>query len=162
VDAIRLLEQDHKTVEKYFKEFEKLTPQAHKTMADLREKIVRELSIHAAIEEQVFYPACREALPDDSLVLEALEEHHAAKTMLAEIERTPVDHERFRAKMTVLIENVRHHVEEEEEELFPALRSELDADVLREMGETMEKAKETAPAATLDRVRDTVQGLARR
>ena len=80
MDAVTLLRNDHKTVEGLFKKFEKAGPNAHKTRQDLVEKIVEELSIHAAIEEQALYPAAREAMPDASeQVLEALEVHHVVK-----------------------------------------------------------------------------------
>jgi hypothetical protein len=83
-------------------------------------QVIRELSIRASIEEQFLYPTARE-LSDtlDSQVLEALEEHHLAKATLAELEKMAPSDERFDAKMTVLMENIRHHVDEEEEDLFP-------------------------------------------
>jgi hemerythrin superfamily protein len=175
MDAITLLKQDHKTVESLFKKFEKTGENAHAAQRDLAEKIVRELSIHAAIEEQVFYPAIREAVPEtEETVLESLEEHHIVKWVAAELAAMKPDHERFKAKMTVLIENVRHHVEEEEGELFPTVRKGMGRKALAEIGQAMEEAKKTAPtrphpkapdeppgnivagagAALVDRVRD--------
>src|SRR5438105_13742733 len=115
MDAVTLLRNDHKTVEGLFKKFEKAGPNAHKTKRDLVERIVEELSTHAAIEEQVLYPAARRAVPaaeDD--VLEALEEHHVVKWTLSELDGMDVDDERFTPKVTVLVESVRHHVQEEE------------------------------------------------
>ncbi|MGI9023801.1 MAG: hemerythrin domain-containing protein, partial [Acidimicrobiales bacterium] len=123
MDAIALLRNDHRTVERLFKQFEKAGPNAHKTKRQVADRIVEELSVHAVIEEQVFYPAVREAVPDaEDDVLEGLEEHHLVKWTLAEVETMDPEHERFVPKMTVLIENVRHHVEEEEGELFPTVR----------------------------------------
>ena len=93
-----------------------------KTKQDIVERIVRELSIHAAIEEMVLYPAIREAAENgdiDKMVLESLEEHHIVKWMLSELERMSPDDERFDAKVTVLIENVRHHVDGRGEGALP-------------------------------------------
>ena len=148
MNAITLLKNDHKTVEDLFKRFEKLGPRAVKSKQDVVERIIRELSIHAAIEEMLFYPAVRDAAegsaPDD-MVLESLEEHHIVKWVLSELEKMPADHDRFDAKVTVLIENVRHHVKEEEKDLFPRASKLLDRGALDELGEAMAKAKKTAP-----------------
>src|SRR5687767_16026723 len=98
MNAITLLKNDHKTVEDLFKRFEKLGPRAVKSKQDIVERIVRELSIHAAIEEMVFYPAIREAVENgdlDKMVLESLEEHHVVKWVLWELERTNPADERF-------------------------------------------------------------------
>lgn len=142
-DAITLLKSDHQKVEKLFKQFEKAGPNAHKTKRDLVDQIIRELSIHAEIEEQIFYPAVRAAeVPEGTdMVLESLEEHLAAKRLLADLEKLDPEHERFDAKVTVLIEMIRHHVEEEEEDLFPAVREVLKRKILGEMGDSMEQAK---------------------
>lgn len=145
MDAITLLKQDHKTVERLFKQFEKSEddPKASRKIAD---EIIKELSVHAAIEEQIFYPAVRAAMPDaEDTILEALEEHHVAKWLLSEIDGMDPKAERFRAKTTVLIESVRHHVEEEEQELFPEVRKEMKRKPLQELGAQMEEAKKTAP-----------------
>src|SRR5438270_12598719 len=159
MDAVTLLRNDHKTVEAFFKKFEKAGPNAHKTKQDLVEKIVEELSIHAAIEEQVLYPAAREAVPDASdEVLEALEEHHIVKWVLSELDGMDPTDERFTAKVTVLIENVRHHVEEEEGDLFPELRKAMKRKELEELAQALEKAKKVAPTHPHPRVPDTPPG----
>jgi hemerythrin superfamily protein len=159
MDAVTLLRNDHKTVEALFKKFEKAGPNAHKTKQDLVEKIVEELSIHAAIEEQVFYPAVREAAPDENdLVLESLEEHHIVKWVLSELDGMDHSDERFTAKVTVLIENVRHHVEEEEGELFPEVRKAIKRKELEELAQALEKAKKTAPTHPHPRTPDTPPG----
>jgi hemerythrin superfamily protein len=156
MDAVTLLRNDHKTVEGLFKKFEKAGPNAHKTKQDLVEKIVQELSIHAAIEEQVLYPAARESVPDATdEVLEALEEHHIVKWVLSELDGMDPTDERFTAKVTVLIENVRHHVDEEEHELFPELRKAMKRKELEELAQALEKAKEVAPTHPHPRVPDT-------
>jgi hemerythrin superfamily protein len=152
MDAIVMLRNDHRTVERLFKQFEKAGPNAHKTRRGIADKIVEELSVHAAIEEQVFYPAVREAVPDaDDDVLEGLEEHHIVKWTLSELDRMDPEHERFVPKMTVLIESVRHHVEEEEGELFPTVREAMGRKQLTELGGAMEKAKKTAAPPTRPR-----------
>jgi hemerythrin superfamily protein len=156
MDAITLLREDHRTVEKLFKQFEKAGEKAYKTKETLAKKIIEELSIHAAIEEQVFYPAIREASED--MVLESLEEHHIVKWVLSELQGMSPKEERFDAKMTVLIELVRHHVKEEEKELFPDVRDEVSRKELAEIGEMLEKAKTIAPTRPHPRLPDEPPG----
>jgi hemerythrin superfamily protein len=159
MDAITLLVKDHQTVESLFEKFEQTGPRAMKARKALADRIVHELSVHAAIEEQVLYPAIRESLPevtDD--VLEALEEHHVAKWVLSEIDAMSPEHERFQAKVTVLMENVRHHVEEEEEELFPKVRKAISAEQLEEIGEALAGAKKIAPTRPHPKAPDTPPG----
>ncbi len=142
-DAIQLLTTDHAEVEQMFRQIESL-PQGE-SLEEPVQGVIRELSIHAAIEEQVLYPAMREALPDgESLVQEAIDEHQQVKETLAAIERTEEPGER-RALLVNLITNVRHHVEEEEGELFPKLRAAVGADELRDMGGKLAAAKKMAP-----------------
>jgi len=146
MDAITLLKQDHKTVEKLFKQFEKTGDNAVKTRRQIVDKIIEELSKHAAIEEQVFYPAVRKEVEEVAdTVLEGMEEHHIVKWTLSELENLPADHERFEPKVTVLIESVRHHVEEEEGEMFPEVRKALGRKRLGEIGDQMESLKGIAP-----------------
>jgi hemerythrin-like domain-containing protein len=146
MDAIALLKADHAEVEKLFKRFEELGPRARKTKGDIAAKVIEALSQHASIEEQLLYPTVRERLPDEEeLVLEALEEHHVAKWVLDELEGMTPDDERFDAKFTVLAESVRHHVKEEEGELFPKLRDGFTKAELDELGAALAAAKETAP-----------------
>jgi hemerythrin superfamily protein len=145
-DAIVLLKNDHKEVEKLFKQFEKLGDNATATKRKVVDQIIEALSVHAAIEEQHFYPTVREKKADiEDDVLEALEEHHVVKWTLSELKDMDPKHERFDAKVTVLIEMVRHHVEEEEGEMFPAVREVMGRKALQELGEVMEKAKTAAP-----------------
>jgi hemerythrin superfamily protein len=150
MDAIVLLKNDHKTVEKLFKQFEKADDDEKDLKRSLVDQIVEELSVHAFIEEQHFYPVAREAVPEtEDHVLESLEEHHIVKWVLQELrEMDPAD-ERFDAKVTVLMENVRHHVEEEEQDWFPEVRKGLGRKRLQELGEQLEKAKQDAPRAPL-------------
>jgi hemerythrin superfamily protein len=179
MDALALLKKDHQTVEKLFARFEK------KPSKEIADRFVRELSAHAAIEEQIFYPAMRRAAEAaemeeaDDEVLEALEEHHVAKWVLSEIEGLDQDDERFEAKCRVLIESVRHHVKEEEGTLFRFARRLFRRDQLDELGKLLRKAKKVAPthphprapdeppgnllagglAAIFDRGRDAVKSL---
>src|SRR5688500_6776276 len=159
MDAIKVLENDHRKVEGLFARFEKLTPRAQKTMRDLNEQIIHELAVHAVIEEQVFYPAVREAVPDvEATVLEALEEHHVVKWTLSELDGMDPSHERFRAKVMVLIESVRHHVEEEEQELFPKVRDAMSRSALASLGDALEAARTVAPTRPHPRAPDEPPG----
>jgi hemerythrin superfamily protein len=146
IDAIAVLERDHRDIEELFRLFERSGSAARKK--DLSERIVRELSIHASIEEQLVYPRARRLIDGgakEPQVLLALEEHHVAKVGLAEIQALPATDARFDAKVRVLIANVRHHVEEEERDLFPALERAYTAEELHELGAVLERAKRIAP-----------------
>ena len=159
MDAITLLRNDHKTVEGLFKKFEKAGPSAVKTKQQLVKKIIEEQAVHAAIEEQVFYPAVRAGVEDaESTVLESLEEHHVVKWTLAELEGMTESDERFTAKVTVLMESVRHHVEEEESEMFPEVRESIGRKRLADIGASLEKAKQTAPTRPEPRKPDEPPG----
>ncbi len=156
MDAITLLKDDHNTVEQLFKRFEQAGERAHVQKRQIVDRIIEELSVHAAIEEQVFYPVARAAVPvTETIALESLEEHHIVKWLLSELEEMDPAHERFDAKVTVLIENVRHHVEEEENDFFPQVRAHLGRNQLAEMGETMANAKKTAPTRPHPRMPDS-------
>lgn len=159
MDVITLLKADHKTVEKLFKEFEKTTDRAKTTRAKLVAQIIEELSIHAAVEEQVLYPAVRQLVPSqEDMALESMEEHHVVKWILSELDGRSPDDERFLAKVTVLIEQVRHHVKEEEQDLFPAVRAAIGHKVLNEIGDAMVSAKKVAPTKPHPRSPDTPPG----
>ena len=154
-----MLKEDHQAVERLFKRFEKAGDRAFAEKRRLADQIVEALSRHATIEEQVFYPVARATVPDtEDVVLESLEEHHIVKWVLSELDGMDPAEERFDAKMTVLIENVRHHVEEEEHEFFPKVRAELDRKALAELGRAMETAKELAPSHPHPRSPDTPPG----
>ncbi len=158
-DAIALLKQDHREVEQLFKRFEKAGSAAHKEKGRLVASMIEALSRHAAIEEMVFYPAVRREVPrQESTVLEALEEHHVAKWLLSELEGLDPSAERFDAKATVLIESVRHHVKEEEGELFPKVRAKIARRELLELGDELRAAKRRAPTHPHPRSPDTPPG----
>ncbi|GAA3794566.1 hemerythrin domain-containing protein [Sphaerisporangium flaviroseum] len=150
MDAIVLLKDDHKTVEKLFKQFEKAGEKAHKEKQKIVEQIINELTTHAYIEEEIFYPAARKEVPETKEhVLESVEEHHVVVWMMSELRNLDPKDERYDAKVTVLMENVRHHVEEEEQEWFPQVREAMGRKQLQELGEQMEKAKPQAPSDPL-------------
>lgn len=150
MDGIVLLKEDHKTVEKLFKRFEKAGDDAHAEKREIADQVIEELTTHTWIEEKIFYPAAREADPDTKdHVLESIEEHHVVLWMLSELKDLAPADERFDAKMTVLMENVRHHVEEEEKEWFPDVRKAMGRNRLTELGEKMEAAKKKAPGDPL-------------
>lgn len=160
-DAITSLRDDHKRVERLFKEFEKL----HKKDGDARskrevvEQIINELSVHAVIEEGLFYPAVRAGVEEaEDVVLEGLEEHHIVKWTLNELAGMNGDEERFDAKVTVLIESVRHHVEEEEGEMFPKVREALGRKELVDLYERMEEARTKAPTQPMPQAPDEPPG----
>jgi hemerythrin-like domain-containing protein len=145
-DAIVLLKNDHKEIRRLFREFEQAGDGATKTKGRLVDRIIELLTVHTYIENEVMYPRVRELLPDlEDDVLESYEEHHVADVLVMELYGMTPDAERFDAKTTVLIENVRHHIEEEEEEWFPKVREGLGRKTLQEIGAEMEKARKQAP-----------------
>lgn len=156
MDALSLLKADHEAVEAKFAKFEALGPRAVKSKATLVADVVEALTVHAAIEEEVLYPAVRERLSDEEgQVLEALEEHHIVKWTLSELDGMSPEHERFDAKFTVLMEMVRHHVKEEESELFPKVRKGFTRTELADLGDALAAAKMTAPKRPHPRSPDT-------
>lgn len=138
ISALSLLEQDHREVEGYFKKFETLKNRQEKETLALQ--ICLALQVHAQIEEEIFYPAARGAIENPELIDEAIVEHAAAKQLIAEIEAMEVGDQLMDAKVKVLGEQIRHHVEEEENELFPQLQGgKLD---LNGLGQEMDTLKQ--------------------
>lgn len=128
-DAIKLLKDDHKEVKTWFEQYEVLEDDAEKQA--LADKICLALIVHTTIEEEIYYPATREAIDDDDLLDEAEVEHASAKALIAEIKAMKAGDRLFDAKITVLGEYINHHVEEEESEMFPESRdSDLDLKAL--------------------------------
>jgi hemerythrin-like domain-containing protein len=145
-DAIVLLKQDHKEIRALFREFQAAGENATKRKAKIVDKILEALTVHTYIENECMYPAVRKLLPaieDD--VLESYEEHHVADVLCMELAAMSAGDERFDAKTTVLIENVTHHIEEEEQEWFPQVREGLGRKTLQEIGAQMLEMKEKAP-----------------
>jgi hemerythrin superfamily protein len=151
VDGIVLLKEDHKKVEALFKEFEKAKDTASPaTLRSLVDKMINELVTHAYIEETIFYPAAKAGVPETGEhILEAVEEHHVVAWLLSELLNMDAADESFNAKVTVMIENVRHHVKEEEKEWFPEVRKALGRNRLVELAEQMQAARAKAPADPL-------------
>jgi hemerythrin-like domain-containing protein len=145
-DAIVMLKDDHKQIRALFREYEKAGEKAVKKKGRLVDSIIEALTVHTYIENEVMYPEIRERVPaleDD--ILESYEEHHVADILTAELAAMSPDAERFDAKTAVLIENVTHHIEEEEQEWFPRVREALSRKDLQEIGARMLEAREKAP-----------------
>lgn len=137
-DPIKLLKQDHKEVKDLFKEFESADGRSKRRIAN---EAMMELEIHAAIEEEIFYPAVQKATKDALLMAEAEEEHHVAKNLIAELKQMPSMDVHFEAKFTVLAENVRHHIKEEEDEMLPKA-AKMEKAELERLGDQMMERKE--------------------
>ena len=144
-DAISLLTEDHRTVEQLFADYERglQGPESKRQVVD---QIIRELSVHAAVEEAYFYPEVRKALGEGGeLVDESLHEHQEVKETLAALEDMDPADAAYDQKVAALIAHVRHHVEEEEGEMFPKLRSALSAEQLQDIGQKLADGKAKAP-----------------
>ena len=144
MDALELLKNDHDTVRKLFSDFKEAKEADDAArMGSLQKEIFAELNTHKAIEEEIFYPAAEEAGAEaEELVKEGVEEHHVVDVLMSEIVALEPSDDTFAAKMTVLIENVEHHAEEEEEELFPQLREAFGDERLQRIGEQLQEAKQ--------------------
>jgi hemerythrin superfamily protein len=141
-DACDLLDADHRNVKKMFKEYEELSGSrarnASQKKMELAQQICQELTVHAQVEEEIFYPALREAIKDTDLLDEAAVEHQTAKDLIAQIQGAGEADEMFDAKVKVLGEYIDHHVKEEKGEIFPKARAarKLDLVAMREQIET--------------------------
>lgn len=140
MNALELLKQDHRTVSQLFKQAE--ATENDKQKERLFQQIKTELETHTHIEETILYPALKQHEDLKDLTLEAEEEHKQVKTLLREIERLADGSERFDAKLKVMSENVEHHVEEEETEMFPKVKRHFSAAELEQMGQELEAAKQ--------------------
>jgi hemerythrin superfamily protein len=158
MDAIQFILRDHRELERLFKEFERAErAEAPDRQRDTVRELIRALSVHAVIEEQFVYPALRRAGADTG-VLDALEEHHAVKLTLSELETLPATHSRYAAKVRLLAENVRRHVTEEEAELLPLLERALDDGQRSALGDSLDAAKRAAPTRPHPAAPDTPPG----
>jgi len=144
MNAITMLLDDHAKMRKLMTELESTTERGLKIRAELFSTIKGELTIHEIIEEEIFYPALKDHPKAKDIVLEGYEEHHVVDTVMAELEDLPVDDEKWGAKATVMKENVEHHMEEEEGEMFQKARQVFDRDELDELGTRMERRKTEA------------------
>ena len=148
MNAFELLKKDHKKVSDLFKQLEETTERAVKTREELFAQLKQELDIHARIEEQILYPVLKEAKETHEITLEAIEEHNVVKQLLEELSTMAVGDEVWTAKLTVLKENVEHHVEEEEGEMFKDAKKVLSAEQIEELGAQLEAAKQEQKSAT--------------
>ena len=140
MDALELLKEDHQKVKELFEEVEEAEDQKEKTR--IFSDIQAELETHARIEEAVFYPAMEQHQELKDMVLESIEEHRQIKTILKEIDNLKSDSEKFEPKLSVLMENVEHHAEEEEEgKMFPKIREICSQEDLEKLGEELEAEK---------------------
>ena len=131
MSAIAMLKADHKKVKKLFDQFE--DAKGRKAKKKIVKSALQELNVHATLEEKIFYPSVRKEIDDEDLMNEADEEHHVAKVLIAELEEMNGSESHYDAKFSVLSENVRHHIKEEEGEMLPkAQKTDVDFDVLGE------------------------------
>jgi hemerythrin superfamily protein len=145
-DAIVLLKEDHKEIRKLFREFQDAGENATKTKGKVVERILEALTVHTYIENECMYPEVRKLMPEvEDDILESYEEHHVADILCMELAMMSPDAEHFDAKTTVLIENVTHHMDEEEQDWFPKVRAGLGRKQLQEMGARMLELKKKAP-----------------
>jgi hemerythrin-like domain-containing protein len=140
-DPIEILERDHRRLEQLFEKGEKTTERASKGRVELLARLKAELTVHERVEEEVLYPALKPHRDAREIVLEGYQEHHVADVLMKELERLPPEDERWGAKFKVLKENIEHHIEEEEGDMFKTARSVLDRDELESLGLRIEAMK---------------------
>jgi hemerythrin-like domain-containing protein len=148
MDAIALLKQDHDKVKKLLSELETTTERGIKTRTELFATIKAELTVHEIIEEEIFYPELKAHPRAEDIVLEGFQEHHVVDMLMGELAALDVSDEMWGAKAKVMQENIEHHIEEEETEMFPKARQVFDRAELVDLGERMAARKETAANET--------------
>jgi hypothetical protein len=141
MNALTLLKADHDKMKKMLAEGESTTERGEKTRTELFDRIKTELSIHERIEEEIFYPALKSHPKAKDIVLEGYEEHHVVDEIMSELEATDVTDETWGAKFKVMKENIEHHIEEEEGEMFDKARKVFETDELEQLGARMEELK---------------------
>ena len=147
MDAFKMLEEDHEKVKKLLSEADDTTERGVKTRQELFAKIKQELLVHERLEEELLYPALKEHDKTKEVSLEGYEEHHVVNEIMAELEETPVDDEKWAAKFSVMKENIEHHIEEEEDEMFKKGRQVLDKEQIEALGDRMEARKKELQAS---------------
>ena len=147
MDALALLKKDHDAIKKLLKELEDTTERAVKTREEGFGRLKFSLTVHEQIEETILYPALKQHAQTKDIVLEAYEEHDVVDKVLGDLEATPVDDESWHAKLKVMSENLHHHIEEEEGQMFEQARTVFDREVLEQLGEQMQQIKSQARAA---------------
>ncbi|HET6819445.1 MAG TPA: hemerythrin domain-containing protein [Candidatus Limnocylindria bacterium] len=153
MDAIKLLKEDHARIKPLLAEIKETTERAEKTRSELFSKIKEELTIHEIIEEEIFYPTLKEHPKAKEIVLEGYEEHDVVNILMGELDGMEPTDERFGPKVNVMAENIEHHIEEEEGDMFVKARQVFDADELEELGNRMASRKETAKEELFGAVR---------
>jgi hemerythrin-like domain-containing protein len=153
MNAIDLLKEDHDRIKPLLSELKETTDRAEKTRGDLFSRIKQELTIHEIIEEEIFYPALKEHPKAKEIVLEGYEEHDVVSRLMGELDGMEATDERFGPKAKVMAENIEHHIEEEEGEMFKKARQVFDADELTGLGERMAQRKQTAKEELFGAVR---------
>lgn len=148
MNAFTLLKDDHERVAGLLERIDETTERAVKGREELFNQLKNELDIHARIEEEVLYPTLEEYEETRAISLEAYEEHALVKQLLEELAAAPKDDEQWTAKFTVLKENVEHHVEEEEGEMFKKARAVLSEDEVEQLGDRLQEAKRVQKSAT--------------
>jgi len=148
MDALTLLKKDHDKVKTLLKDLESTTERGVKTREELFSRIKTELTVHEIIEEEIFYPALKEHPKAKDIVLEAYEEHNVVDTLMGELETLSVEDETWGPKAKVMSENIEHHIEEEEGEMFQKARQVFERDELEELGKAMEERKTQAMSET--------------
>jgi iron-sulfur cluster repair protein YtfE (RIC family) len=142
MDAITLLKNDHEKVSSIFEKLEETTEGAEKKREELFTQLKQELDLHAHIEETIFYPVLKKSEETRDITMEGIQEHHVVKVLLRELDAMGVGTETWTAKLKVLKENVEHHVEEEEDDMFKSAREVLSKEQLEELGALMEREKQ--------------------
>ena len=146
MDAISMLKTDHDKVKGLLTELESTTERGVKTRQELFSTIKGELTVHEIIEEEIFYPALKSHPKAQDIVLEAYEEHHVVDLLMGELEALDVSDETWGAKATVMKENIEHHIEEEEGEMFKQARQVFERQELEDLGAQMAERKASAQA----------------
>jgi hemerythrin-like domain-containing protein len=144
MNALTMLLDDHKTIKRLLNEGEETTERAEKTRTELFDRLKDFLEIHERIEEEVLYPALKAHPKSKEIALEGFEEHHVVDEILEELEMTPVSDETWGAKFTVAKENLEHHIEEEEGDMFKKARQIFSDDELEQMGTKMAEIRSLA------------------
>jgi len=144
MDALSLLKSDHDTVKKLLDELGSTTERGVKTRTELFATIKGEMTVHEIIEEEIFYPELKAHPKAQDIVLEGYEEHHVVDLLMGELEELPVDDEAWGPKALVMKENIEHHIEEEEGDMFKKAREVFDTAELERLGERMAERKASA------------------
>jgi hemerythrin superfamily protein len=147
-NAVEMLRHDHEKVKALFQQYEAAGHRAYQKKQGIAEEVFAALAVHTTLEEELFYPAMKRKTDQDGkdLVAEAVEEHHVVTTLMDELKGLDPTDERYDAKFKVLMENVEHHIEEEEGEMFPEAEAVL-GDRLERIGQQMQERKQEITAA---------------